>query len=350
MDIDRTGYGIVERSNLVPGSREFTTYHNLRGGKIILNEPAAGVQYVWVVVNGKLLSPTVDYTLALDNRVVYLSQTPQIGDVIDVIHFTAPVRSPRMAWSQFKDILNRTHYKRIDNGVGQTLAKPLYEYDLRIEMEDASLLPIPNVERNKPGIIFVDGERIEYFIKDGNLLRQLRRGTLGTGVKDVYLAGTAVVDRSSSKNVPYTDQLVSQTLVNDGSSTVYETTFNLSGYNLVFGQAYNDFFEVFVGGSRLRKHAIQSYQFDMVDDNGDIIQAIAPDSPLGDVELEKEFDIIVDANGNVSLDLTVTPDPTETIILVRRVGRLWSQPGETLKDSQNEIASFLRGSISKLPE
>ena len=34
------------------------------------------------------------------------------------------------------------------------------------------------------GVLFINGERIEYFVKDGNSLQQLRRGTMGTGVKD----------------------------------------------------------------------------------------------------------------------------------------------------------------------
>jgi len=108
---------------------------------------------------------------------------------------------------------------------------------------------------------------------------------------------------------------------------------------------------VFVGGSRLRKNAIQSYQFDMVDENGDIVQAIAPDSPAGDVELEKEFDILVDeSTGNVRLELSEVPGSEERIVVVRRTGQLWSDPGTALKDADNSIATFLRGSISKLPE
>jgi hypothetical protein len=37
--------------------------------------------------------------------------------------------------------------------------------------------------KHMPGVVFVDKERIEYFTKSGNTLGQLRRGTLGTGIK-----------------------------------------------------------------------------------------------------------------------------------------------------------------------
>jgi len=336
---------------MIAGTNEFTTYHNLRAGKILLRDPAAGIQYVWVIVNGKLLTPGVDYSLALDNLIVYLVAEPAVGDTVDIIQFTAPVATPRMAWTQFKDILNRTHYKRHDNEPGLQLAKPLHEYDIRIEVEDATALPEPNKAANKPGIVFVNGERIEYFVKSGNLLRQLRRGTLGTGVADVYPTGTPVINKGQSKNIPYKDDLISQVIGNDGSSTVYDTKFNLTGFSLLHSQQYRDFFEVFVGGRRLRKNAIQSYQFDMVDIDGNIVQAIAQDSPAGDVEIEQEFDIIVDqSTGEVQLELTEAPNPTDKIIIVRRIGKLWSNPGTALKDANNSIAEFLRGSISKLPE
>ena len=351
LEPERIIYNVAERSSMVAGTTEETVYHNLRGGKILLRSPASGVQYVWVIVNGKLLTPSVDYSLALDNKIVYLVDELEVGDTIDVFHFSAPVATPRMTWSKFKDILNRTHYKRIDNNTDQQLASPLNDYDSRIEMVDASALPEPSKATNRPGVIFVDKERIEYFVKDGNTLRQLRRGTLGTGIRDVYPAGTVVVDSSRSKSIPYKDETISQVIENDGSSTTYPTRFNLTGHSLTSKQQYRDFFEVFVGGRRLRKNAIQAYQFDIVDDNGNIIQAIDQDSPAGDVETEKEFDIIVDSQtGEVQLELTSLPGEDEKIVIVRRVGSLWSDPGTALKDTDNSIAEFLRGSISKLPE
>jgi len=351
LDPERISYDITARSHLVPGTDEFTTYHNLRGGKVILRSAAAGVQYVWVIVNGKLLSPSDDYTLSVDNKIVYLVEEPEVGDSVDVFHFAAPVRTPRMAWSKFKDILNRTHYKRVDNATGLSLAQPLNEYDLRIEVNNATSLAVPSKSRNAPGIIFIDGERIEYFVKDGNTLRQLRRGTLGTGVKETYPAGTTVINNSSSKNIPYQDKTVTQVIENDGSSTSYETQFNLGGIVLKSSQTYRDFFEVFVGGRRLRKNARQEYQFDMVDEDGNIVQAIAPDSPAGDIEVDREFDIVVDsATKDVTLELAELPLENESIVIVRKTGRLWSDPGTALKDADNSIGDFLRKSISELPE
>ena len=110
------------------------------------------------MVDGEWLMPTVDYELSLDKRIVYLKDTPEAGVTVDVLHFAAPVSTPRIAWRQFKDILNRNIYKRVDNAQGIVLAQDLNDYDLRIEVEDSSLLPNPDRRQNKPGIIFINGE------------------------------------------------------------------------------------------------------------------------------------------------------------------------------------------------
>jgi hypothetical protein len=53
-------------------------------------------------------------------------------------------------------------------------------------------------------------------VKEDNTLRQIRRGTLGTGVKSVHSAGTKVYNQSSSKTIPYRDRTLTQSIVADG--------------------------------------------------------------------------------------------------------------------------------------
>ena len=95
----------------------------------------------------------------------------------------------------------------------QHLAQPLNRYDDVIEVVDATDLPDPEVDSKYPGIIFIEGERIEYFGKNGNTLQQLRRGTLGTGIKNVYDVGTMFMEQGSGATLPYKDdkQVVSVT-------------------------------------------------------------------------------------------------------------------------------------------
>jgi hypothetical protein len=130
------------------------------------------------------------------------------------------------------------------------LAKPLAYDDLRIEVEDATDLPEPNKGKNLPGIIFVNGERIEYFVKENNLLRQLRRGTLGTGVKELHEQGSEVFDQNADKTVPYQDVTQTQIETADGNTDQFVLKFTASSINE---------FEVFVAGKRLRKTSIDEF-------------------------------------------------------------------------------------------
>ena len=94
-------------------------------------------------------------------RIIQLVIEPTENDIIDVIHFTAPISTPTIAWQQFKDILNRTHYKRVDNNDGIKLASPLSFNDLRIVVvQGADRLPTPDKRSNKPGVIWLDGEHL----------------------------------------------------------------------------------------------------------------------------------------------------------------------------------------------
>jgi len=67
-------------------------------------------------------------------------------------------------------------------------------------------LPQPTSTSKYPGVIFIEGERIEFFRREGNILKQLRRGTMGTGVKDEYAAGTYFYNQGLDSVVPYKDE------------------------------------------------------------------------------------------------------------------------------------------------
>ena len=121
--------------------------------------------------------------------------------------------------------MNRNHYKALAKANGCALAKDLNWYDRSIEIINHENLPIPNENSKYPGVLFINGERIEYFIKDGNLLKQLRRGTLGTGIKDVHSAGTEIIDQSVNNTVPYKDETITTIFTGDGSKSIYSLDF-----------------------------------------------------------------------------------------------------------------------------
>ena len=108
-------------------------------------------------------------------------------------------------------------------------------------VEDATLLPSPNASANFPGVVFVDKERIEYFTKSGNTLGQLKRGTLGTGIKE-HGSGTEVVDASGTQTIPYADTVYTNTFTGDGTTSTFALSQTPSSASEL---------DIFIGGQRL---------------------------------------------------------------------------------------------------
>ena len=328
LGLQRINYDIVERTLLVDEDIQKVTYNRLTVGEIKLRKKAVDAQYVWVSINGELLTPSVDYSISDDQMKVRLATEPAQNDVVDIIHFSENVSTEKFAYRQFKDMLNRTHFKRLDKEA-TTLREPLDSYDLRIEVVDGSNLSEPSKGQNLPGIVFINGERIEYFVKEGNTLKQLRRGTLGTGVKDSHPIGQKVFDQNIGMTVPYKDMTQSQSFVGNGTSSTFTLSFD-AGFN---GQNELD---VFVAGRRLRKTTLQ--QFD---------PQLALDSPDGDITLPREFEFDSETN---SITLAEIPLDKSKITVIRKTGQTWTNTGETLGEAENSIARFLRAGTSALPE
>ena len=223
-------------------------------------------------------------------------------------------------------MLNRTHFKRLDTAPAK-LAQALNYYDLRVELDDASQLSEPNKGQNLPGVVFIQGERIEYFVKEVNTLRQLRRGTLGTGVKDTYAVTTKVYDQNISKTIPYKDQTLAYNATADGVTATFEISYPVASINEI---------EVFVAGTRMRKTALDVFN-----------PATALDSPEGDTTVVADFTF--DANTN-AITLLATPAENTKVTVVKKVGQSWTTFGESLGDTENSIARFVRAGTSALPE
>ena len=326
LGLERINYDVVTRTTLTSDDVNYDIYNRLTVGEITLRKPAVDAQYVWVSVNSELLTPSVDYFVTNDKLKVQLVRQPAANDVIDIIHFTAPVSVPKFAFRQFKDMLNRTHFKRLDTSSAK-LAKALNYYDIRIELDDASTLAEPNKSQNLPGVIFIEGERIEYFVKEGVLLRQLRRGTLGTGVKNTYALNTKVYDQNISKTVPYKDSTLAYNATATGATSVFTVSYPVASINEI---------EVFVAGTRLRKTALDIFN-----------PLTALDSPKGDAIVVADFTF--DANTN-AITLLATPAADTRVTVVKKVGQSWTTFGESLGDTENSIARFLRAGTSELPE
>jgi len=252
---------------------------------------------------------------------------------------------------QFKDMLNRTVYKRLALNRHTLLAQELNWYDTQIVVKDGTVLTTPNPSTNKPGVIEIAGERIEYFKKDLNILSQLRRGTLGTGVRSYSNVGTSVQDIGTDSTIPYSDITDVRPIISDGVTT----TFNLDlGFTLdpTFTD-YNSLFEVFVGGQddlrRLKKYDYVHYNPTLAPYSPTI--PISDTDPVGtikdgDEKFAKEFVVsnVTTAGSVITLANVVTQGTQITII--RKSGQSWdgdhsANPVNILNDVSN-IASFLK--------
>ena len=326
--IDRFTYDVVNRITLTVGTDAHEEYNRWRNGYIKLDKELIDAQYVWVAVNGELQTPSVDYKVTDDRMSIKLLNVPADGATVEVIQFaTEGTVTPKFAYRQTKDILNSTVYKRLGSDYDYVLAQDLTQFDKEIVLESAEGLATPNPAENLPGVLLINSERIEFFRKEGNILSQLRRGTNGTGAPAVHEAGSFALDQGFQQTVPYKDETVTITFDTDGSTKEFDLGYVPASVNE---------FEVFVGGRRLRKNAIAVFD-----------ATIDQDSPEADVTSPAEFSV----DGTTSiLTLTEVPPAGATVVVARRVGRLWTPEGSSLEDVDNSITRFLKAKKAALPE
>ena len=186
----------------------FTTNTN---GIFDLPNAVSNTSGVFVVLNHKILEQNIDYVI-LDNRTqikVILPLMLGSSDYIEIITTNSQTVRPSFGFNIFKDMLNRVTYKALDKTKITKLANDLTVYDTSITVTDGSVLTSVLNNQNKgsriPGVIEINGERIEYFVKDGNTISQLRRATLGTSINNFVPAGTQVSDIGSKLTIPYSD-------------------------------------------------------------------------------------------------------------------------------------------------
>ena len=198
----------------------------------------AGYTYVWL--NGEQLTQAHDYTVS-GNIITVVGKTITSSDRLDVMYFAIESAASATGFRIFKDMLNRTFYKRISKNATTELVDEITDGSQTMQVKDGTKLPEPNAANNLPGVVFLDKERIEYFTKSGNTLGQLKRGTLGTGIKD-HSDGTLVVDASGTQTIPYADTVYTNTFTGDGSTVIYA---------LSQSPASASELDIFIGGQRL---------------------------------------------------------------------------------------------------
>ena len=307
--------------------------------------------YVWVYNNGVRLTQDQDYYIDVQKGYLYLKQETADTDLIKILLFSNDVYKSPSAFEIYKDMLNVYHFSSYSI-TDVVLAKELTYYDTTIEVTDASNLSNPIPERNIPGIVEIGKEKIEYFVKTGNTLSQLRRGAQGSSIGTAYTQGTRVVDLGVQQKIPYTEAQDRLDFVSDGSSVLIgplgftpAKSANADWYRESipdnFGQC--DSIEVFVGGTRMRKSPVTVYD-----------ETIASISPAGDKTVEAQFSVSGEDN---YIRLTEAPPAGTRISVIKKTGRSWYDRGETaatsgltLFNNETPIAKFIADRTTELPE
>ena len=368
-----TEYNIVDNSIVIDPSVNLTENDEIRvtwftrssslgivsdiytGGKInyeLKFEPLS-VDYIWVYKNGLRLTQDVEYNIDKNKNVVYLKDDTTENDIIRIVLFGNKIFKFTSAYEIYKDMLNIHHYKRYSKNTNVTLAKKLNYFDTTIEVTDASNLSDPVKNRNIPGLIEINNERIEYFSKNGNTLSQLRRGAYGTSINEQVSAGTSVINLGIEENIPYTEDQERFDFYSDGSSSIIGplpfvptkaeiTNWYRDSIPNDYGQCNE--IEVFVGGTRLRKSPIEIYK-----------ESLGPASPQADEFTEAEFSV---DGESAEIRLTQNEIPAGTrISIIRKVGKTWYDRGEntittgiTLLENESAIAKFIAQKSTELPE
>ena len=335
-EFERNSYDVVWNTSQAPeGSQEYIDKNLLSTGYVKLQKPALSANYVWVFKNGIIQVPQKDYKITERKDGVQMYEKVDPNDTIDVLQFAAPVSKPKFGFRIFKDILGRFHYKRLNNQNEYELQQPLNYYDQVIQLKDATGIESPNRALGLPGIIYIGSERIEYFSLDGNLLRQLRRGTLGTGIKETIPANTKVIGQGIAENIPYKDAIYRTKYIGDSSTKQFLLDWTPSSVNE---------FDVYLGGIKLRKDNIVTFD-----------PTVDQDSPEADITMAPEYTMETIVWGDSTrtaiylADYIDAPVDGTIIEIVRKTGRIWNEIGQSIADSENEICKFITDKTISLP-
>ena len=181
------------------------------------------VNYLWVTLNGIKLSVNSDY--GIENGKLLIKRNIQSSDVLVVNQFTENTIKQRISWRMWKDILGNTHFYRMIDDATTELVEDLAKNDNQIVVKNGSKLAEPNLETNIPGVVFIGYERITYWEKDGNTLKNIRRGTMGTASPFKHYKGSQIIDASKRQEVPnFTNSNVWYDMTQDEYSLQYQTT------------------------------------------------------------------------------------------------------------------------------
>ena len=334
----------------------FTNYDSMQ---LVVDETIGGKQryylpfrpisssYLWVYVNGIRMIADKHYSVTSNFMQFEIDTNP--ADIVKIVIFGANLRREACAFEISKDMFNVNGFARFSMNTVK-LATDLKYYATSIQVTDASNLYKPTIENNAPGMIYINGERIEYFKIVGNVISQLRRGVNGTSIPETHAKDSFVVDVSVSERLPYIDTEHRIDVISDGSTEEIPVDFipvkssrsNWEHGTIPTNYGPCDHIEVFVAGRRLHKNPMMMFN-----------SALGATSPAGDVMVDAEFSV----DGINPVVRLTQPAPVGTrVTIFRKVGKLWydqgnntASAGTTLLENSTSVAKFIAQKTSLVP-
>lgn len=313
--------------------------------RYVLSRPVLNDNYIWVYVNGIPLVHRYDFEVLDDLHTIQFSEwiVTNTGDSILITTLSNPSSNNlTLGFRIFKDMFERSEYKRISEYHSTYLVRELNVFDTEIHVYDDDELMTPDPNRNKPGVIIVDGERIEFFEKSNNVLKQLRRSTLGTGPAKYSQVGTTIIDQSIQQSVPYKDITNIQTIKTTNTNTyiISTETSTSTGHGIILDFNINavDQITVYYGGRQLRKSSLVFH---------DLVVSYNPTSTSLKTS-PPEFTVNTSTQELV-LNISETISTGTDITIIQKKGYVWTGT-ESLLTSNVPQAEFLRKKPAALPD
>jgi hypothetical protein len=145
-----------------------------------------------------------------------------VDDLIEIRTMVAPMHPTNiLGYRMFNDMLGGTTFTRLGLNNSTKLTQTLLNSDTEIHVEDATVFTPPSIFSNIPGVVLINGERIEFFEIDGNVLKQLTRGTMGTGPADYVNAGTRIYDQGTEQIIPNPENTYIQNTFTNTLTNIY---------------------------------------------------------------------------------------------------------------------------------
>ena len=181
------------------------------------------INYIWVTLNGIKLSVSADYDITSAGDLL-IKKSITSNDIIVVNQFSDKIIKKQIAWRMWKDVVGITRFTRMIEDATTKLSVVLSKLDTTITVVNGSKLAEPYLAGNIPGVVFIGNERITYWEKDGNVLKNLRRGTMGTSISFRHYVNDLVIDSSLRQEVPNPNSNVWYNVNSITDSLQYHTT------------------------------------------------------------------------------------------------------------------------------